>query len=67
MNEKEMKVTPVPNIDEIKQVVGALIKNFVEEEKGNRVTDNNMTGLTVKLMGALDGQITMTPPEGQKG
>jgi len=62
----DLKAKIVPNIAEIKSVISTLVNNFVEEEKGNRVTNNNMTGLTVKLMAAIDGQITTTPPEPKK-
>jgi hypothetical protein len=58
-----MEVKPVPNMEEIKQVVGGLLQNFVKEEAGNKVTTNNISGLAMNLMQALDGNITMTKPE----
>ena len=50
-------------MEEIKKVVGVLLTEFVKEEAGNRVTSNNMAGLQMKIMMALDGKITMIPPE----
>lgn len=58
-----MNVTPVPDMDEIKKVIGQLLQNFTQEEAGNKVTSNNMAGLAMNLMGALDGNITLKPPE----
>ena len=63
--DKPMEVTPGPDMDAIKEVVQHLIQNFVKEEAGNRVTNNNMAGLTMMLMQAIDGKITMKPPEEQ--
>jgi hypothetical protein len=50
-------------MEEIKKVVGVLLTEFVKEEAGNRVTSNNMAGLQMKIMMALDGKISMNPPE----
>ncbi len=50
-------------MEEIKKTVTALIDNFTKEELGNRVTSNNMFALHARLMMALDGQITITPPQ----
>jgi len=50
-------------MEEIKKVINALMDNFTKEEAGNRVTSNNMFALHSRIMMALDGQITMTPPK----
>jgi len=65
-DDKPMQVKQVPDMQAIKEVVQALLQNFAKEEVGNKVTSNNMTGLTVNLMAALDGQITMKAPEASK-
>jgi hypothetical protein len=49
-------------MEEIKKVVEAILSNFLKEEQGNRVTSNNMLALSVHINGALDGKITITPP-----
>jgi hypothetical protein len=56
------KAAPTP--EEIKQVVGHILQEFVREEAGNKVTRNNMAGLTMQLHGAIDGQITLKQQEG---
>jgi hypothetical protein len=57
------EVTPIPDMNAIKEVVHNLIQNFVKEEVSNKVTNNNMAGLTMLLMQAIDGKITMKKPE----
>jgi hypothetical protein len=50
-------------MEEIKQVVQQLIQEFTQVEAGNKVTQNNMLGLSMKIGMALDGKITLSPPE----
>ena len=50
---EEIEVT----VDETKEVISALVQNFIAEEKGNKVTNNNMTGLLLHLMGAVEGKL----------
>jgi hypothetical protein len=50
-------------MENIKKVVAALLQEFAKEEAGNRVTSNNIFGLSSKLMAALDGQITLKPAD----
>lgn len=50
-------------MEDIKKVVAALLQEFAKEEAGNRVTSNNIFGLSSKLMAALDGQITLKPAD----
>lgn len=49
-------------MDKIKKVVDVLLQKFLEEEKGNRVTNNNMMALGIQIGQAFNGQITLTPP-----
>ena len=53
----------IKEMQETKEVIRTLLADFVKEEAGNRVTSNNMGGLQMKLMMALDGKITLHPPE----
>lgn len=46
-------------MEEMKQVIAMLVQSFVETEKGNRVTSNNMVGFMQQIFGALDGEITL--------
>lgn len=50
-------------LDEKKNIISALAQNFVKAEAGNRVTENNVGYFVYQIMLALDGQITLTPPE----
>lgn len=50
---EEIEVT----VDETKEVISALVQNFIAEEKGNKVTNNNMTGLLLHLMAAVEGKL----------
>lgn len=50
-------------MEEIKQIVGMIIKEFQTAEVGNKVTENNMMGLQFKINMALDGKITLKKPE----
>ena len=47
-------------VEEFKRIIGQVIKNFVATEAGNKVTPNNMLGLTVIIGQVLDGEITLT-------
>lgn len=49
--------------DEVKQVINQLVQNFIKEEQGNRVTNNNMSGLLMQIFAAVDGQITVNQPQ----
>ena len=49
--------------DELKQVILQLIQEFIQEEKGNTVTNNNMSGLLMKLNAAADGLIRIKAPD----
>jgi hypothetical protein len=62
-DKKEVKGEDVDPMVEIKKVVSHLLDNFLKTEAGNKVTPNNMLGLSVMITQALDGQITLTPPE----
>jgi hypothetical protein len=53
-------------MDEIKKVVGVLIDQFIKTESGNKVTVNNMMALGFHISQALDGKITLTPPNQDK-
>jgi ABC-type polysaccharide/polyol phosphate transport system ATPase subunit len=53
-------------VSEIKQTVMQLLSNFVKEEHGNRVTNNNMLALQIQIGQAFDGQITTKKPEANK-
>jgi len=46
-------------MEDIKKVVTKLIQDFIEEERGNRVTFNNMRSLHINITDALDGKITI--------
>lgn len=48
--------------ENLRKVINTLLNEFTKEEVGNRVTSNNMAGLQMKLMMALDGKITLKPP-----
>jgi hypothetical protein len=50
-------------MEEIKKVVILLLENFLKEEHGNRVTQNNMMALGVQIGQALDGKIVIDKPE----
>jgi hypothetical protein len=50
-------------MEEIKQIVSALLNEFAKEEHGNRVTNNNMFALGTKIAMAFDGKITLQKPE----
>lgn len=58
-DDKQMELTPAPNLEDVRAVVKALVDKFITDEAGNKVTRNNMTGLVVQLMAAFDGQITL--------
>jgi hypothetical protein len=45
--------------NEIKRLMHMVVRSFVTEEDGNRVTMNNMAGLLAKLHGIVDGEITI--------
>ena len=55
--DKDMEVK-APDMDEIKKTISVLLQNFAKEEAGNKVTSNNMAGLSMNLMMALDGNIS---------
>lgn len=50
-------------MEDVKKVIGVLIKEFTQEESGNRVTSNNMSGLQLKIMMAIDGKISLNPAD----
>ncbi len=52
-------------MEEMKQVIAMLVQSFVETEKGNRVTSNNMVGFMQQIFGALDGEITLKETQTQ--
>jgi len=54
----------VPTPDKVKEVLGQIMQQFVNEEAGNKVTRNNMAGLIMQIHGAIDGQITIQNKEG---
>jgi hypothetical protein len=53
-------------VSEIKQTVMQLLSNFVKEEHGNRVTNNNMLALQIQIDQAFNGIITTKKPEEKK-
>jgi hypothetical protein len=55
------------NLNSVKQVISVVIDNFIKEEVGNRVTRNNMAGLTMTIMQAMDGNITLEQPPAPPG
>jgi len=62
---KELPMEPArPSADQVKKVIGQIIQQFVNDEVGNKVTRNNMAGLTMQLHGAIDGHITIQEQEG---
>ena len=52
--------------EDVKKVIATLINQFVTAESGNRVTENNMMALHMKINMALDGAISMKAPEEDK-
>ena len=56
--DKDMEVTVAPDMDEIKKTMTVILQNFTSEEAGNKVTSNNMAGLSMNLIMALDGKIS---------
>lgn len=57
--DEQTKLEQAIDKDSIKHTIGVLVDNFIKEEAGNKVTRNNMTGLAVQVMGAIDGTITV--------
>lgn len=53
---------PSATTKDTKKVIAVLIQNFVKEEKGNRVTSNNMLALNIAINQAIDGLITINQP-----
>lgn len=45
--------------DELKKIIGIVMDNFFRDEQGNRVTRNNMRGLQMDIMLAIDGKISI--------
>jgi hypothetical protein len=63
--EKKVTAAPAgPTPVEVKQVIGQILQEFINEEAGNKVTRNNIAGLTIQLHGAIDGHITIKQQEG---
>jgi hypothetical protein len=60
-DEVTKKVAPGP--DQIKKVLAQIMQQFVHEEAGNKVTRNNIAGLTLQIHGAIDGHITLQKPQ----
>lgn len=46
-------------IDGLKKIIGIVMDNFFRDEQGNRVTRNNMRGLQMDIMLAIDGKISI--------
>lgn len=59
----EEKVAPAPDMAEMKQLLAQLFQKFVQDEQGNRVTQNNMAGLFGLVSSALDGNLQIKQPE----
>ena len=55
----------MPSMEELQMIFQQLIMNFINEEQGNKVTNNNMAGLQQLLSLALAGKITTKQPQGQ--
>lgn len=49
--------------EELKQVMGAILSQFLKVEGGNKVTQYNLRGLMQELIDAVDGKITLKPQE----
>jgi len=45
------------------KVIGILTQKFIEVEAGNKVTPNNIGFFVGQIVQALNGEITITPPE----
>jgi glycine betaine/choline ABC-type transport system substrate-binding protein len=60
-SEVAKKVAPGPQ--QVKQVLAQILQQFINEEAGNKVTRNNMAGLTLQIHGAIDGHITLQKPQ----
>lgn len=46
-------------MEDVKKVIAELIKQFGIVEAGNKVTENNLMALHMKINMAIDGQITL--------
>jgi glycine betaine/choline ABC-type transport system substrate-binding protein len=65
MNDENKAVAPPkPTPEQIKEVMGQILQQFINEEAGNKVTRNNIAGLTLHLHAAIDGNITIKKQEG---
>jgi len=46
-------------MEETKKIINMIISQFQQAEVGNKVTENNMMGLQMKIMMALDGKLKL--------
>lgn len=61
---RDISKPALPAVDSVKQVVRQIIHEFISEEAGNKVTRNNMAGLSMQIFAAIEGNITITQQEG---
>ena len=47
----------------VQEVINQLLQQFTQEEAGNKVTRNNMLGLSMQIGMAFEGKITLQKSE----